>query len=316
MRSICIAIMLGFLGTAIAADAAPPKNPFASPQHVLKWVNGYRAKPEPDKLPDAVRAMSTMGLFRDLEAGGVYIGFMAGVLGANPAKAEALIAKMFPMPPEDQVAIIRAIAYSELPEWKALLEKFVERMPARKVLIQHHLFGKAPTLKTLPLDQSPAALDVLWGYYFASGSTEPIARIVTVLAWSKDANNVEKLTIGSMAKWTLANNAQQNIDLLDYLKREMNRQPKEVVRELREVIEAAETFETSRLRKDAVAAIEDLKRKGPASARNANFWGQAGQTALALGCVVAGALGHVEVGIPCIVSGAVSSAALKFLAPQ
>ena len=62
--------------------------------------------------------------------------------------------------------------------------------------------------------------------------------------------------------------------------------------------------------------MDGLRRKGPESTRNVSYWGQAGQTALALGCVVAGALGHPEVGIPCIISGAVSSAALKLLAPQ
>jgi hypothetical protein len=119
-----------------------------------------------------------------------------------------------------------------------------------------------------------------------------------------------------MAKWTLANNAQQDKDLLDHLQRELNRQPKEIVRELREVIEAAETFETSKLRKDAVASIEELRRKGPQSARSFSYWGQAGQTVLALGCVVASVAGHPEIGIPCIITGAVSSAALKLLTPQ
>jgi hypothetical protein len=45
------------------------------------------------------------------------------------------------------------------------------------------------------------------------------------------------------------------------------------------------------------------------------WWGQAGQTALALGCIVAGAMGHVEVGVPCIIGGAASSAALKYMVP-
>jgi hypothetical protein len=82
------------------------------------------------------------------------------------------------------------------------------------------------------------------------------------------------------------------------------------------VITAAETFETTKLRKDAHAAIEELRRKGPESARTTSYWGQAGQTALALGCVVAGALGQAEIAVPCVISGAVSSAALKLLTPQ
>lgn len=316
-----VLVLIAFLGTTAAAMAAKPKGKrpppqFATSQDVLRWINNYRANPEPERLPDAMQAMSRLALFRDQDSSGVYIGFAAGVLGTNRDKAEKLVAGMFPMPPEDQVAIVRAIAYSGLPEWKELLQKFIERMPARKVLIQHYMFGKAPTLMALPLDTTPAALDTLWGYYFASGSHEPVARILSALPWAKDENSVEKLTLGSMAKWTLTNNALQDMDLLRHLKGEMNTQPKEVRVELREVIEAAETFETSKIRKQAMAAIEELKRKGPAYGRNVAWWGTAGQTALALGCIVVGALGHPEVGVPCVIGGAASSAALKYLVPQ
>ncbi len=305
------------LGLAILpAIAAPPKGRPLTSQDILKWINGYRAKPEPEKLADAVRGMSAIGLFKDLDANGVYIGFIAGVLGDNPGKAEAMIAKMFPMPPEDQVAIIRAIAYSGLPNWKIVLEKFVERMPARIVLIQRHLADKAPTLLTLPLDQSPAALDTLWGTYFATGRFETIDRIIGVIGWSKDADNVERLTLGSMAKWTLANNAQQDKDLLDHLKAQVARQKKPIAKELSEIIEAAETFETTKIRREALNAIEELKRKGPESTRRYTWWGQAGQTVLALGCVAAGALGHAEVAVPCVVGGALSSVALRAVAPK
>jgi hypothetical protein len=313
----CLTGVLAVLALLAApALAARPKEPFPTQQHILKWINGYRANPEPDKLPAAVKAMSRHALFKDQDSSGVYVGFIAGVIGTNPGNAERLIARMYPLPPEDQVAIIRAIAYSGLPDWKELLGKFVERMPARKVLIQHYLYGKAPTLMKLPLDTTPAALDTHWGYYFASGNFEAVGRILSTLPWSKNHDNIEKLTLGSMAKWTLANNAQQDKDLLDYLKRELNTQPKEVRGPLREVIEAAETFETSRIRKEAMAAIEELKRKGPAQGRKIAWWGTAGQTALALGCIVAGALGHPEVGLPCVIGGAVSSAALKFMTPQ
>lgn len=317
LTAILCAIAL-FATDALAARPRSPKPQpvFASSQDILRWINGYRAKPEPDKLPAAVQAMSRLALFKDLDAAGIYVGFTAGVLGANPDKAEKLVTGMFPMPPEDQVVIVRAIAYSGLPDWKELLKKFIERMPARKVLIEHHLFGKGQTLLKLPLDTTPAALDTLWGYYFATGSTEHVGRILTTLPWAKDQNNVEKLTLGSMAKWTLANNALQDKDLLDYLKRELNTRPKEVTAPLREVIEAAETFETSRIRKEAMGAIEELKRKGPADGRNFAWWGMAGQTALALGCIVVGALGHPEVGLPCVIGGALSGAALKLWTPQ
>ncbi len=67
---------------------------------------------------------------------------------------------------------------------------------------------------------------------------------------------------------------------------------------------------------EALASIDELKAKGPESTRNFNWWGQAGQTVFALGCVAAGALGQVQVGIPCVVGGALSNAALKYLGPS
>jgi len=74
--------------------------------------------------------------------------------------------------------------------------------------------------------------------------------------------------------------------------------------------------ELSKLRKDALASIEELKAKGSESLRNYNWWGQTGQTVLALGCVAAGVLGQIEFGIPCVVGGAVSTAALKYFQPS
>ena len=59
-------------------------------------------------------------------------------------------------------------------------------------------------------DAGTTPLDTLWGFYFATGSHEPILRIITVLAWAKDSNNVERLTIGSMAKLSLATNASRD----------------------------------------------------------------------------------------------------------
>jgi len=318
MRSAIAAILSLLFLAATAVSAAPPKkkNEFASSDKLLRWISGYRTRPDPAKVPLAVKAMSELGVFRDMDTAGIYVGFMAGVLQTNPKRAEELVAKMFPIPPEDQVAIVRAIAYSDLPDWKELMLKFAERMPARKALIDRFVYGKQPTLKQVALDSGPAPLDTLWGVYFATGSYEPIVRMVSILAWAKDANNVERLTYGNMARLSLATNASRDKELLDMLKASAGHETKDTRAVLQDVIDAAETFEFGRVRKEAVAAIDQLRMKGPASVRNYQWWGQAGQTALALGCIAASAMGHMEIGIPCVVGGAVSGAALKYLGPQ
>jgi hypothetical protein len=315
--AMALLLTLALLGAAPCEAGTPKKvqDEFASAEQILRWINGYRNQPKPGKLPAMARAASALGLFRDMETAGVYVGFMAGVIESNPKQAEKLIAKMFPMPPEDQVAIVRAVAYSGHPQWKELLRKFSERMPARAVLIDRFVNGKLLLLQQMPLDKGAGPLDMLWGKYFATGSYEPILRMVSILEWSKDVNNVDRLTVGSMTKLTLATNASRDKRLLDMLKTSMRHENKETRAVLRDVIDAAETFEFGQVRREAMASIEQLKTKGPASARNTLWWGQVGQTALALGCVVAGAMGQVQVGIPCIVGGAASSAALKYMVP-
>lgn len=319
MRRLFVLVMLAV--AFVTADAALAKRkeaapkPFTSTEELLKWINGYRYDPEPKRLPEAVKAMSGFAVTKDMDQAGVYIGFTAGVLGSNPDTVDTLISGMFPLPPEDQVLVIKAIAYSGLVDWKDVLIRYVERMPARKVLIDKYLYANKPLLADLPIVEDSSAIDVNWGYYFATASEAPIRRIVGVVAWSRDRDNVEKLTIGSMAKWTLAQNASRDIDLLNMLKSMSSDVPDAARLPLNDVIEAAETLELAKIRKQAMASIEELKTKGPESARNFNWWGQAGQTVLALGCVAASVTGHIEFGIPCVIGGAASTAALKYLAP-
>ena len=149
---LCLALAWALFAAPQAAAKPPGRPPFANAQAVLKWINGYRAKPEPERLPDAVHTLAALAVFRDLESSGVYIGFMAGVLSETPTKAQSLVLRMFPMAPEDQVVIVRAIAYSGLENWKDLLRAVAERMPARQVLIARHLDDKLPTLEKLALE--------------------------------------------------------------------------------------------------------------------------------------------------------------------
>lgn len=319
MRSVYAVIALAAVlaGPAFAAKPVKvkPPQPFARSDDLLKWISGYKLKPEPERLPAAVKAMSDFGITRDMDQAGVYIGFTAGVLGSNPETAEKLIAAMFPLAPDDQVLVIKAIAYSGLTDWMDVMKSFVERMPARKVLIEKYLYANKPVLAGLPLEESSFAIDANWGFYFATGSEAPVKRILTTLAWSGDKDDVEKLTIGATAKWTLAQNAARDSELLGLFKSDVATEPPEIRQPLNEVIDAAETLELGKIKRQALASIEELRAKGPEKVRSYNWWGQAGQTVLALGCVAASALGQVEFGIPCVVGGALSTAALKYLGP-
>lgn len=328
------ALLIPFLSIPSIA-AAPRADEPASTEAILGWINQYRLKPEPHRVPAAIRLAGRLNAFKDPEQAGVYVGFLAGVLNANPARAEDTIAKILPLPPEQQWMVVRAIAYSGIKNWKGLLYAFKMHMPGRAHMIDKYLAGELPTLEQIEyqkdepsafarlfrrsepkkppqLEPSPDVIDTLWGFYFAAGTYGPIGRIVAMLPWSKEIDDVERLTLGGMAKYTLASNASRDHKLLQMLKWSTKHQEPENAKILAEVIEAAETVEIAKIRKEALASIEELKRKGPGTRRKIAGWGQIGQGALALGCIGAAVAGAVVLGLPCVIGGAVSSAALSW----
>src|ERR1700759_566071 len=193
-----------------AANAAitPAIDPQASLGVVQQWIYNYRAKPDYGHVAAAVRVLFHAQTFKDPENAGIYLGFIAGAIGSNPARAEQLVNSFFPVPPEDEWVIVRAIAYSGLSDWRNLLRRVAPKMPARRVMIDAYLAGSLPTLTDIPLeDRKPGMmdklkgvfsrkkddkklnmamtyagnqdlLDTLWGYYFATGSHLPILRIM------------------------------------------------------------------------------------------------------------------------------------------
>src|SRR3979411_1492376 len=349
MRCATLVITMLLLVHPAYAAVAPPVDPSASLSVVQQWIYNYRAKPDYAHVPAAVRVLFHAQSFKEPENSGIYLGFVAGAIASNPAKAEQLVNSFFPVRPEDEWVIVRAIAYSGLPDWRNLLRRIAPKMPGRKVMIDSYLAGTLPTLTDIPLEEAtpgmldklrgvftknPFAkedkklqmaltfasnqdlLDTLWGYYFATGSHIPIQRIMQMLPWSKSRDTIDKLTVGAMARYTLASYAIRDAGLRDFLRNELARQPAPVKAPLGEVIQAADTVQLGAVRKDALAAVEELKAKGSDSRRNLDFWGQVGVGAVALGCVSAAALGQVAVGIPFVIGGPASQGLLSFWEKQ
>jgi hypothetical protein len=349
MRYPAIFITMFLLMQSADAAVTPDIDPRASLNVVQQWIYNYRAKPDYVHVPAAVRVLFHAQSFKEPENAGIYLGFIAGAIGSNPAKAEQLVTSFFPVAPEDEWVIVRAIAYSGLPDWKNLLRKVAPKMPGRQVMIDSYLAGTLPTLANIPLEdakpgmfdklrvvftRNPFAkddkklkmaqtfasnqdlLDTLWGYYFATGSHLPILRIMQMLPWTKSRDTLDKLTVGSMARYTLASYAVRDAGLRLFLHSELANQPEAIKAPLGEVIEAADTVQLGAVRKDALAAVDELKTKGSDSRQNLDFWGQIGVGAVALGCVSAAALGQVEVGIPCVIGGSASQGLLSFWEKQ
>lgn len=335
MHRLLIAVALALLAPAAAASAKTAE--FFGTDDVLRWMNTYRTKPEPSRLPAAVRALSSAGSLRDPESAGASVGFVAGIIAQEGPRAARLIERLLPLPAQDQWMLVRAIAYSGHPQWEGLLQRFAPRLSARQAMLDGYLAGRLPRLAHLKVERSPTlmqrarsyltlrkpaktltlvpsgeVLDTLWGYYFATGADQPLQQIISLLPLATDRDDIEKLTLGNMAKYTLATNAARDPVLLAAVKRASQRQPPQTLTVLNQVIESAERVELGQLRKEALGSMEELKTKGPAYRRQVNTWGQVGQGAVSLGCVAAAAVGQVALGLPCVVGGALSSAVLHY----
>src|SRR3954469_20205858 len=144
------------------AEKTPEVDPRASLGVVQQWIYNYRAKPDYAHVPAAVRVLFHSQTFKEPENAGIYLGFIAGAIGSNPIKAEQLLAGLFPVAPEDEWVIVRAIAYSGLPDWRNVLRRVAPRMPARRVMIDGYLAGKLPILSEIPLEETrPGMMDKL-----------------------------------------------------------------------------------------------------------------------------------------------------------
>ena len=254
----------------------------------MEWIDNYRNKPEPSRLPDAVQALSESGALREPETAGFYVGFAAGVLGANPKEAERLIGKMLPLPPADQWLVVRAIAYSGLPAWKSLLARTAaqaagaarhDRRLSRPARCRRSM--RSSSTRARPFSKRSASISASsrerrrcptaaipncstrcgasisppanTGRSGASSRCCRGRRIATAPSGS---------TIGSSAKYTLANNAARYPDVLALIKDMAAYQEADVRPILEEVIRAAETTETAGIRKEQLALVDKLKTQG------------------------------------------------------
>ena len=134
---VCLSIIA--LGQPAPAAVTPDIDPHASLGVVQQWIYNYRAKPDYAHVPAAVRVLFHTQTFREPENAGIYLGFIAGAIGSNPAKADQLVNSLFPVPPEDEWVIVRAIAYSGLPDWRNLLRRIEPKMPGRHVMNDGYL---------------------------------------------------------------------------------------------------------------------------------------------------------------------------------
>lgn len=224
---------------ASLANAAPPK--FADPAKLDQWVTYYYRHPEPAAVVDAMLALGKQGAFKNAEVAAPFFGFLAGVLGKNPATAPATLRRLAALPADQQPVVVLGVWYSGLPDAKALLAGLAKDMPAQRGMIEDLSRSTPPKLTELPLETDPGVMAALWGNFMATGDEAPVLRVMDALPYTMIAQgDRQRLAMGRVAEWSLASNAAQHPRVMEIVRRQAAARTGPVANILNRVIARAE----------------------------------------------------------------------------
>ncbi len=145
------------------------------------WLTFYYKSPTPDSVPKQLKAMNDGGLLKKEEAQPPIIAFLSRVMAANPSRISGWISE-FPKEEEPRRVLLAAAWYSDTDEAREFFKK-------EKLAV--YLQKKAPDLLTVEAN-NPSTLDMLWGYFMATGESAPIRRLVSALSLSKYSGALER----------------------------------------------------------------------------------------------------------------------------
>jgi hypothetical protein len=213
--AVSVSFLIGIAGLPARGDeptAKPSEEKVASED----WLTFYYRKPQPDRFVDEVRNMSKAGVLTNEGSEPPTVAFLSRVMVANPDKIAAWMTALADVSDSNKDKLHRAIWLSDTKEGRAYLKekgvkKYVEKAP--------------PDILKMEID-SPDVLDMLWGYFFATGDEAPIRRLVSAFNYSKyfgaiqrfktskqtaeDKKNALNDAIFRAAMWSIGSNCKQH----------------------------------------------------------------------------------------------------------
>ena len=146
------------------------------------WMMFYYKNPAPEQLVAEVRAMTKAGALKDPNAQPPTVAFLSRVMAKNPTKINKWLEELGDLEKNERSVVFAAAWYSDTDEARAFF---------KKKGLQDYLDQEAPAILEMEV-KDPSTLDMLWGYFMATGDEAPIRRIISAFALSKHAGAVER----------------------------------------------------------------------------------------------------------------------------
>ncbi|OGX28139.1 MAG: hypothetical protein A2787_00855 [Omnitrophica WOR_2 bacterium RIFCSPHIGHO2_01_FULL_48_9] len=217
MKNLFFCLGFLFLILCPAADSTAA----GSGESLNTWVTGYYLHPEPQKIPEKILDYTDSSLYDDPSTRFTLAAFFATLLKNDSTlinKAYQVIADKGSE--NSKVFFLNVLWQIDTMTAQDLMKKIVALWPTPEVQRVAAWLGENPPPNLLygPV-QNVAHLDMLWAMFFATGSEDPIRKIISVVEWA-NANNSEMMSIGGAAQWSLTSNAQQHRKVYEICKKE------------------------------------------------------------------------------------------------
>lgn len=163
------AILLAFaslLTTGVAQDAPDP-----SVDEAADWLEYYYQNPSPEQFVSRMRGYSQDGTLASERARPALIGFVSQIIRQNRDQIDQWYGQLAGLPPEERQLLHTAMLFSRTAEADTILEReFGQKFREQK--------KETPKILELQLDKTHT-LDMLWGFFYATGSESAIRRIIS-----------------------------------------------------------------------------------------------------------------------------------------
>lgn len=242
MKKLFILLVLALAYSIVFCTPTNALEKFSSADEVNDWVLHYYLKQDIKLVVPAIKALFKYGFFDKDSAVPPTLAFLSTLFQQNEDLLEGWLMELSDLNSREKQFLWIALDLSNSSKGQQLLRKIKDKeaQDENKKFIEDLLNSTPKDILQMKIN-SPSVLDMLWGKFFASGDRRCIQRIISVLPWLEQKDDIERMLIGGAAQWSLTANAKQHKLVLDICREEYQTQPDEVKKALKEIIEKAKS---------------------------------------------------------------------------
>jgi len=238
-------------GFSPAFEASPisPETPkkikkphFTSIEQFQEWAEWFYKHPDPDHFPDALFYIFRLHLHEVEDLGPTTAGFVAGIFHRYPGKIKDWAGSFDCLTTDEIIFVSFSLWLSGAPDSIAVSEDLIKKLPDGRE--KNELMGRfgvsPPSIDDMPFE-GPDVIDILWGWFFATGDAGCIRRIISALL-------PDNMIPTDMIRSSLLTNAVDHERVLEILEEQLHYSSPDLVDELVDIIRQAKKIKKQKTR--------------------------------------------------------------------